>query len=487
VLRALFDVDAWVEIGESLSRHPLRTGLTMGSVAWGTFVLLVLLGVGQGLQNSVRWQFRDDATNSLWVYKGETGRPFEGNPVGRAIRLNSRDLAAVGREIEEVEHLTGRFYGPRSPILRYGDRAAAFSMRSVHPDHQHLERTEVTQGRFLDDLDLAEKRKVVVLGRKVSEFLFRGADPRGEYVSIAGVPFLVIGVFEDIGSEGEMEQIYVPITTAQATWGRGDELDQIMFTITTPTLADADRIEGEVRQMLAARHHFDPRDRDAVRVRNNLERYERVQRIFELLETFVTWVGVGTVTAGLVGVSNITLVSVRERTGEIALRKALGATPGAIVARVVQEATVLTALSGYLGIVAGVAVLVALRTWLPENEYLALGLEGSAGLLAGARHPGALGSVLAASSAHRRPARLAQARCTPRPPVGHSAARGSRVRQPPGASSPAGRAGGVPARSTDRLVRPAVVGRVAGQGRDAGRGVRASPGAVAPARTHRPR
>jgi putative ABC transport system permease protein len=367
---ALFDLDAWVEIGESLSRHPLRTGLTMGSVAWGTFVLLVLLGVGQGLQNSVRWQFRDDATNSLWVYKGETGRPFEGNPVGRAIRLNSRDLTAVGRQVEEVEHLTGRFYGPRSPILRYKDRAASYSMRSVHPDHQHLERTEVTIGRFLDDLDLAEKRKVVVLGRKVSEFFFRGADPRGEHISVAGVPFLVIGVFEDVGGEGEMEQIYVPITTAQATWGRGDDLDQIMFTITTPTSADADRIEGEVRQLLATRHHFDPRDRDAVRVRNNIERYERVQRIFELLETFVTWVGIGTVTAGLVGVSNITLVSVRERTGEIALRKALGATPAAIVARVVQEATVLTALSGYAGIVAGVAVLVALRAWLPENDYL---------------------------------------------------------------------------------------------------------------------
>lgn len=368
-------IDVANELFESLWRHPLRTILTMASVAWGTFVLVLLLGVGNGLQNSVRWQFRDDATNSLWVYSGETALPFDGSAVGRTIQLNNRDLAALEAQLDEIEpglleHLTGRFSGPRSPIMRYGTRAASFSLRAVHPDHQHLERTTVTQGRFIDDLDLTERRKVAVIGRKVAEFLFRGASPLGQSISIAEVSFVVVGVFEDIGEEGELELVYVPVTTAQLTWGGKDDLQQIMFTITDPEEATAQRVEAEVRALFADRHHFDPQDKLAVRVRNNIQSYERTRRIFELLETFVGFVGVGTVMAGLVSVSNITLVSVRERTGEIALRKALGATPASIITDVVREATLLTAISGYAGIVLGTAVLVTLRATLPDNEYL---------------------------------------------------------------------------------------------------------------------
>jgi putative ABC transport system permease protein len=366
----VLDLDRWREIGETLGRHPMRTALTMGSVAWGTFVLVVLLGVGQGLQNSVRWQFRDDATNSLWVFRGQTSRPFAGTTVGKPIQLDIRDFDAIEARIDEIDHITARYSMRGGVVTRYGERSAQYAVRSVHPDHLFLEHTLVVEGRFIDDLDLRERRKVAVIGRRVSDYLFRGSSPIGTYVEVAGLPFQVVGVFEDVGGEGEMEQIYLPLTTGQAVFGGFDQVHQIMFTVGDATPAEAEAIEGEVRELLAARHRFDPADAQAVRVRNNVEEFERLLRIFELLDAFVWLVGAGTVTAGLVGVSNITLVSVRERTAELALRKALGATPAAIVGGVVQEAVTLTAVSGYVGIVLGVAVLSLVQSAMPENDYL---------------------------------------------------------------------------------------------------------------------
>lgn len=366
----MIELDRWRELAESLGRHPLRTLLTMASVAWGTFVLVVLLGTGQGLQNSVRWQFRDDATNSLWVYRGETSLPFKGTAVGRNVRLTTRDFDAVRAEVPEIDHITARYSMRGGVNIQYGDRIAQYAVRAVHPDHLFLEHTLVVNGRYLDPLDLAERRKVTVIGARVADYLFRGADPIGAYVEIAGLPFQVIGVFEDVGGEGEMEQVYLPLTTGQAVFGAHEAIHQIMFTVGDATTAEAQQIEDDVRGLLAERHHFSPKDMQAVRIRNNVEQFERVIRIFTLLDAFVWLVGVGTVTAGLVGVSNITLVSVRERTVELSLRKALGATPAHIVGSVVQESVLLTAVSGYLGIVLGVALLGGLRAWMPENDYL---------------------------------------------------------------------------------------------------------------------
>lgn len=358
------------EIAESLTRHPLRTGITVLSVAWGTFVLVVLLGAGQGLQNNVRWEFRDDATNSLWVYPGKVSRPWQGQAIGRRVALTNRDHAAVAQEVAAVEHLSSRYYPGREGIVRYRDRAASFGLRAVHPDHQHLEKTLMVSGRFVDDLDVERLHKVVVIGDEVSSFLFRGEDPIGAWVDVSGVPFRVVGVFQDEGDEGEVRQVYLPISTAQLAFGGGEDVNQILMTVGDATVEEALGIEADLRALLAARHHFDPADSQAVRVRNSVERFDQVNRVFRMLDAFVWLVGLGTIGAGIVGVSNILLVSVRERTAEIGLRKALGATPARIVASVLSEAVVLTSVSGYLGIVAGVAVVVLLRSSLPENDYL---------------------------------------------------------------------------------------------------------------------
>lgn len=391
-------IDFLIEVFDSLARHGLRTVLTLGSVAWGTFVLVLLLGAGEGLSNTASEEFADDAVNSLWIYRGDTSRPWDGLPVGRRVQFYNADLPALAATVPEIEHLSGRFYTSwGGQKVAHGDRAGDFDVRSVHPDHRYLELTEIVAGRWIDDLDVEGKRKVAVIGAPVSEHLFRGRDPLGEWITVGGVSFLVVGVFDDEGNDDEARMVYLPITTAQAAFGGHDRIQQILFTIDADaTVEDSARIEQEVRRFLAQRRRFDPDDPRALRVRNNVESFAQIQRVLSLLRAFVWVVGLGTMTAGLVGVSNILLVSVRERTAEFGLRKALGATPGSIVGTVVAEAVLLTGVAGYGGIVAGVAAIGLYGALAPENEYLrdptvhtgaalaAAGLLVVAGALAGA-------------------------------------------------------------------------------------------------------
>jgi len=254
-----------------------------------------------------------------------------------------------------------------------GDRSAAFGVRSVHPDHRYLENTLVVAGRFLNDLDLDDKRKVIVIGREVATFLFRGlpdAQILGRWITLATTPFRVVGVFEDVGGEGEMTQVYVPITTARTVFRGGDRVHQLMFTVGDASVEESERLTELVTRQIATAHQVHPDDRKAFRVRNNVEQYAQLASVFEMLSAFTWVVGIGTVLAGAVGVGNIMLVSVQERTQEIGLRKALGATPGSLVWSVVREAVLLTAVAGYGGVVLGVATLEVLARTLPDNDYV---------------------------------------------------------------------------------------------------------------------
>ncbi len=362
-----------VDLLDEVVRHPLRSTLTSISVAWGTFMLVVLLGLGEGLQNAVRYQFRDDATNSVWIYKGQTSIPYEGYPLGRRVQFDDGDIAAIDA-LPNVEHLTGRFYVlGRDLVLSHGDRKAAFGIRAVHPDHRFLENTHMIAGRYLDPLDLSEKRKVVVIGREIARFLFGNlphARVIGTWIEVGGNPFQVIGVFSDAGGEGEESQGYLPITTARTVFAGGDRIDQIMFTVGDASLAEVSALTDRVHARVAQAHHIHPDDRKALRVRNNLARFQKLSRVFDMLAQFVWVVGIGTVLAGVVGVSNVMLVSVKERTVEIGLRKALGETPGSLVFRVVREAVLLTAVSGYAGVVTGVFAIETIDALMPANETL---------------------------------------------------------------------------------------------------------------------
>ena len=362
--------DALQEIFATLSRNRLRTALTALSVAWGMLMLVVLLGAGRGLEKGAAYEFRDDAVNSLWLYPGKTSRPFAGRGPGREVRLTNDDYEALARNFPSIEHISGRFYMWGEFMASYGGKHAAFDMRGTHPGHQYLEKTIVTRGRFLNDADIEQRRKVCVIGSKVVSFLFGNKDALGEYLNIRGLSYKVVGVFEDVGGEAELKKIYVPITTAQLLYSQPGRVHQIMFTIGNADLAQSRRIAEQVTRFIAARHGVSPGDRQALRVQNNVEQFERVNSVFVWLKAFVWVVGIGTMLAGIVGVSNIMLISVKERTREIGIRKALGATPWSIISLVVGEAILVTSVAGYAGLLSGVVLVEVAARYLKDVPYL---------------------------------------------------------------------------------------------------------------------
>jgi putative ABC transport system permease protein len=362
--------DSWQEIFATVRRNKLRTALTGLTVAWGIFMLVILLAAGGGLRNAVENDFRDDAKNSIFISGGETSLPYKGRGPGRHISFTNGDYDTLREKIAGIQHMSGRFYLWGGFSVRYQERAGQFDLRGTHPGHQYLEKTIMLSGRFINDDDVERRRKVAVIGPEVRDFLFRGADPIGEYIDIRGVNYQVVGVFTDQGNQGELKKIYVPISTAQLVYGGADRVDRIMFSVSQASVQQSKEMEARVRRLLHERHGIAPDDSRAVRINNNLERFQRVTDIFDWIRIFVWIVGCGTVVAGIVGVSNIMLISVKERTREIGVRKAVGATPVSIIGLILCEAIALTAIAGYLGLVSAVGVVEFVRSVLPENDYV---------------------------------------------------------------------------------------------------------------------
>ncbi len=368
-LYVLLGLESLDEILTTIRRNRLRTFLTGLSVAWGMFMLAVLLGAGRGLEHGVEWEFRDDAVNSIWLFANKTSKPYAGRAPGREVRLDNDDFAAVKRDVAGVEHITGRFYLWGEFAVSYKDKSSAFDIRGAHPDHRYLEKTLITAGRFLNDQDLVERRKVAVIGERVQEMLFGAEDPLGKFLQIRGLSYQVVGVFQDVGGEGEVRKVYVPITTAQLVYNQPGRLHNLMFTVGGADVARSQAVGEKVRLLLSQRHAVAPDDKRAIRVQNNLERFAKLTSVFDWLGAFVWFVGAGTLLAGMVGVSNIMLISVTERTREIGIRKALGATPGSIVRMVLMEALLITAVSGYAGLVGGVGLVELVAKKAPDAPF----------------------------------------------------------------------------------------------------------------------
>ena len=368
----MFSIDRWQEILDTLWRNKLRTALTALSMAWGIFMLVLLLGLGNGLQAGVQKGFADDATNSVWMFSGQTSKPAKGLPVGRRIVFENRDVPAI-EALPKVDHITGRFWFRGGPfggdvMVRAGAKAQPFDVRAVHPGHLYLEMTQIKAGRYLNERDLEARRKVIVVGIPVAEFLFGSTDVIGKWVEVNRVPFQIIGVFHDDGDAGEQKKAYIPITTAQAAFNGADRVNMIMFTVGDASVEESKRIADEATALLADAHDFAPDDPQAVRVRNNVENFQKFMQIFAMIDAVMGIMGILAIVAGVIGISNIMMIVVRERTKEIGIRKALGATPGNIVGSIVQESVFLTAAAGYLGLVGGVALLALIESVLPPNE-----------------------------------------------------------------------------------------------------------------------
>ena len=364
----MVDLDTWQEILETLRRNKLRTALTGFSVAWGIFMLIVLLGSGQGMAHGIEYQFRDDASNSIWTSPGQTARPYKGLQPGRQIRFTNQDYDEVVTRIDGVEYSTARFWVFGNQQVNYKNEWGSFTIRAVHPGHQVLEKTKVVQGRYINDLDIRQFRKVAVIGNLVKDALFGEEPAIGKEIRINGIAFKVTGVFDDDGPEAERELIYLPISTAQRTFNGMNRVNQILYTTGDADAAQAKGMAEETRGILAENHDFDPEDQRAIFLFNAVENFQRFVALMSGIRAFIWVVGIGTLLAGVVGVSNIMLVAVKERTREIGVRKALGATPGSIVGLILREAVLITTVAGYLGLVAGVGLLELVAGFLPAES-----------------------------------------------------------------------------------------------------------------------
>ncbi len=402
----MFSLDRWLEVLDTIRRNKLRTALTMISVAWGIFVLVFLLGLGRGLDKGLRNSFRREAMNGIYISANKTSVPFAGYDVGRKLVFDNRDFDRANT-VKGIEHIAGQYY-PKGGVFGGGEmktqrgaKSNTFQLNAVHPDAYYLAQVAIDEGRFLDYGDLAQKRKSVVIGRPVRDFLFGKEDPIGQWIVVGGVPFEVVGVFSKDGSEEEEREMYVPVSTAQLAFHGTDHLSMIELTVGDANAAEAKVISDQIVAQLAERHNFAPTDPQAAHVHSNVEGYERFSALFMMISVFVIVIGLGTLAAGVVGVSNIMMIAVKERTKEIGVRKALGATPTSIIMMIIQEAVFLTSLAGLTGLSAGVALLGVIDSSVDSDFMKNPSIDLRIGVLA------TVGLVIAGALAGYFPARAA--------------------------------------------------------------------------------
>jgi putative ABC transport system permease protein len=364
----MFDLERWQDIFETLRKNRLRSVLTGFSVAWGIFMLVILLGTGEGLRKGVEGMFLDDNFNSLFIYSDVTSMPYKGMNAGRSINFTNDDYNYLSNQYSDVKYSSGRFQRWNMQAI-YGKESFQGRFRAVHPDHMYLELTQVYSGRFINDIDIKQKRKVACIGNYVASQLFKEEDPLGKWISVGGVNFKVVGVFKDEGGQNEESVIYTPISTAQQVFGGANQVDMVMLALDPEvSFNKTNELATTVKSELARRKQFDPSDQRAVNVRNLREEVENITQILAGIRIFIWVIGIGTLIAGIVGVSNIMVIVVKERTKEIGIRKALGATPQSIIGLVLQESIFITAVAGYLGLLSGILLLEFLGP-LIETEY----------------------------------------------------------------------------------------------------------------------
>ena len=354
----MFSLDRWEEIFSTIRKNKLRTFLTGFSVAWGVFMLIILLGSGRGLENGVRDQFKSSAVNTLWVWGGETTIPYKGLKPGRDIRFENKEYDLINREVPGIEYIAGRSFVWRNNTVAYKSEYGNFDIRCVHPDYGKIEKLNILEGRFVNPFDIKQNNKIVCIGTAVQQALFKGKSAMGEYILISGVPFKVVGIFEDDdGQQDNQRVVYIPISTAQRVFLGDENIGTIAVTVDSRDVEDSKRMEDEIRTEMATSLRFDKADENAMFIWNGVQEFKKFMDLFAAIRIFIWIVGLGTIIAGIVGVSNIMMISVKERTKEIGIRKSLGATPNSIVMLIMQESIFITGLAGYIGLVLGVGLL----------------------------------------------------------------------------------------------------------------------------------
>jgi putative ABC transport system permease protein len=371
----LWDADKWQEIFSGLKKHKLRTALTAFGVFWGIFMLVLLVGIGNGLETGVMRQFEDLAVNTIFLWSEQTSIPYKGLKAGRWFPLTNEDTDALRASFPEIQNLSPQLNLGGEYTVDRKDKSSSFRVTGVGPQYLKIRATRIEKGRPFNLLDMQRNRKVAVIGTRVREVLFgKDEDPLGQYIKIKGVYFQVVGLLGNRtfgGNRDEAETIAIPFSTMQQAFNMKNWVHYYVMNVKTDR--PLGEVEGRIKKFLALRHKVSPEDPRAIGTWNNARQFESLKGLFGGVNAFIWIVGIGTIVAGIVGVSNIMLIIVKERTREIGIRMAVGATPGSIIGMIIHESVLITSVSGYLGMVAGVGMIELVSRLMDafklQNEY----------------------------------------------------------------------------------------------------------------------
>lgn len=356
----MFSSDNWQEIFQTIKKNKLRTFLSGFTVSLGLLIFITLLGLGNGLKNSFNQFFMDDATNSFYIFPGQTSIPYNGYSVNRTIEFKNDDISDIQRNFPEyLEYITPKMH--RNGTVSYKNESNSYTYIGVAPSHQIAEKTILMKGRFINELDVKNKTKYAVIGRLVEDDLFGNENSLEKYIIINNTAFRVIGVFQDEGGDNQERSIFIPYSTIQLQEKNTDKVNHIVLAFKPEIGYEGAMIfEEKLTTFLKEKHSISPDDENAIYIRNVADDMNENQQLSGVLTLIVSFVGIGTLIAGVIGISNIMVFVVKERTKEIGIRKALGATPFSIITMILQESIFITVIAGYFGLFMGIFILQAI-------------------------------------------------------------------------------------------------------------------------------
>ncbi len=368
----MFDLDRFQEIWITITHNKSRSVLTAFGVFWGMFMLVVMVGAGVALERGMSSQIEGFATNSCFVWSNRTTEPYKGFRKGRQWNMENKDLILLQRKVAEIQYIAPVIFGGNSPNnVNRNDKSGSFNIKGNFPSYNLIDNQKLIAGRYINDIDIAEKRKVCVLGERVYEVLFpHGEDPIAKNIRVNGIYFQVVGVTRstsniNIGGDSK-ETVILPFTTMQQAFNMGNAIH--FMAITAKPGVKVSVVEEKVRALIKEAHDISPDDQAAVGGMNIEDQFTMFLYLGIGIGALIWIVGLGTLLAGAVGVSNIMLVTVRERTREIGIRRALGATPNNIVGQILTESILLTLLAGMAGLMFGVGLLSIVGMLLENSE-----------------------------------------------------------------------------------------------------------------------
>lgn len=400
----MFDIDRWREIFQSISKNKLRSVLSGFTITFAILLFTLLFGIGNGLQNTFKKEFAGDAINSVNIWSNFTSVAYKGNQIGKKIQFKNDDFTFLKENFSrEIQTISPRIQ--KNVQVVYKSENGSYNLRGVYPEIQVQESAEIIHGRFLNLRDINEKTKVVAIGRLVEEDLFGQLSAVGKQLKIGGIMYLVIGVFSDPGGDSDERFIYTPATTIQRLYGNTDDIDEFNMTY-NPNLSIDEAIVFGNRMLRAMKekHNVSPEDQRAIGLYNMASGNRQVSNMTVGLSILIFIIGIGTLIAGVVGISNIMVYVVNERTKELGIRKAVGATPKDIVAMILQEAIFITTVSGYVGLVLGIGILKIATPSL--KQYFILNPSVSTPVVVGATVTLIIAGVIAGYLPAKRAARI---------------------------------------------------------------------------------